>query len=62
MYTSDIDAETALQHLGIPMEKLEKLVNELVEYGMLKTSENDVIELTEKAKNYIIEYMKKKIG
>jgi predicted transcriptional regulator len=62
MYTSDIDAETALQHLGISMQDLQKIVDELVEFGMLKSSGEDEIIITDKGKSYIVEHMKNKLG
>ena len=61
MYTSDINAETALQHLGVSMQDLQRIVNELVEFGMLKSSGEDEIEITEKGKSYIVDHMKNKL-
>ena len=59
MYTSDINAKTATDMLGITLEELEKIVDELIQCEMLRPLDNDEIELTEKAVKYMAEQMKK---
>ena len=61
MYTTDIDAETATNQLGITVDELKKIVTDLVENGMLKSAGEDELELTDKGKEYITEHMKDKL-
>ena len=62
MYTSDIDAEMATEMLGIDIDQLQKIVNNLVTMDILRISGNEEYELTEKGTKYIVEQMKKNIG
>lgn len=62
MYTSDIDAETATQTLGVTMEELGKIVADLLEMEVIRSSGDDEFELTEKGTRYIVEQMKKNIS
>ncbi|RLF58851.1 MAG: hypothetical protein DRN27_04285 [Thermoplasmata archaeon] len=62
MYTSDIDAEMATEMLGINIEELQKMVNELVAFDVLRISGDEEYELTEKGTKQIVEQMKKMMG
>ena len=62
MYTSDIDAEMALEILGIGMDELKAVVNDLLSMGILRLSAEDEYELTEKGTKNIVEQMKKNLG
>jgi helix-turn-helix protein len=61
MYTSDIDAAMATEMLSITIDELEKLVQQLVHYKLLKATNEDEVELTEKGTKYIVEKMKQNI-
>lgn len=62
MYTSDIDAAMAIEMLGINIEELQKMVNELVTIDILRVTGDEEYELTEKGTKQIVEYMKKNVG
>jgi len=62
MYTSDIDAAMATEMLGINIEELQKMVNELVTIDILRVTGDEEYELTEKGTKQIVEYMKKNVG
>lgn len=62
MYTSDIDAETAMQTLGVTMEELGKIVADLLKMEIIRSSGDDEFELTEKGTRYIVGQMKKDIS
>jgi helix-turn-helix protein len=62
MYTSDIDAAMATEMLGIKIEELQKMVNELVTIDILRVTGDEEYELTEKGTKQIVEYMKKNVG
>ena len=62
MYTTDIDAETATETLGVSMENLEKLVADLLRMKVIRSAGEDEFELTERGTKYIVEHMKKNIG
>ena len=61
MYTSDINAKTATDMLGVSLEELQKIVNELIQCKMLRSSGKDEIELTEKAVKFMEEQIKKSL-
>jgi helix-turn-helix protein len=61
MYTSDVDAVMVTEMLGITKDELEKLVQQLVHYKLLKATTPDEVELTEKGTKYIVEKMKQNI-
>jgi helix-turn-helix protein len=61
MYTSDIDAAMATEMLGVTVDELEKLVQQLICYKLLKATTNDEVELTEKGTKYIVEKMKQNV-
>jgi hypothetical protein len=61
MYTSDIDAESVIDMLGIDMDGLEGLVKDLVSKKVLKVSGDDEFELTEVGTKYIVSQMKKNV-
>jgi len=62
MYTSDIDAAMATEMLGIDIDGLQKMVNELVTIEILRVTGDEEYELTEKGTKQIVEYMKKNVG
>lgn len=62
MYTSDIDAEMAIEMLGISEKELQGIVNDLLEKEVLKISGEEEYELTEKGTKHIVEQMKKNVG
>jgi helix-turn-helix protein len=61
MYTSDIDATMAMEMLGVSEQELEKIVQQLVTYNLVRVSAQDEVELTEKGTKYIVEKMKQNI-
>ena len=61
MYTSDVDAESVLEMLGIDMAGLQNLVKNLVSKKVLKVSGDDEFELTEIGTKYIVSQMKKNV-
>ncbi len=61
MYTSDIDAAMATEMLGISVDELDKIVQQLICFKLLKATTNDEVELTEKGTKYIVEKMKQNI-
>jgi helix-turn-helix protein len=61
MYTSDIDTAMATEMLGISVDELEKLVQQLICYKLLKATTSDEVELTERGTKYIVEKMKQNI-
>lgn len=62
MYTSDIDAAMATEMLGVSIDELKSLVNELVNCKILRVSGDEEVELTEKGTKYIVELMKRNVG
>ena len=62
MYTSDINAETATEMLGVDVEELQNIVNDLVSKDILKITGEDEYELTEKGTKHIVDQMKKNLG
>jgi len=62
MYTSDIEADSAIEMLGIDLEKLQNIVKNLVSKKVLQVSGDDEFELTEIGTKYIVAQMKKNIG
>ncbi len=62
MYTSDIEAESVIEMLGIDMAGLQGLVKNLVSKKVLKVSGDDEFELTEIGTKYIVSQMKKNVG
>ncbi|MEM0492974.1 MAG: hypothetical protein QXS02_03330 [Candidatus Thermoplasmatota archaeon] len=62
IYTSDIDSKMAIEMLGVSMQELEKIVKNLVDYGLLKESGPDEVELTEKGTKYIVDSLKKNVA
>lgn len=61
MYSSDINAEDAMEMLGVDLPGLEKIVQSLVQYKLLAVSGDDEFKLTEKGTKYIVAQMKKNI-
>lgn len=61
MYSSDINAEEAMEMLGVDLPGLEKIVQSLVQYKLLAVSGEDEFKLTEKGTKYIVSQMKKNI-
>ena len=61
MYTSDIDAAMATEVLEVTSEELKKIVNVLVGHKILKTNNENEVELTELGTKYIVEQMKKNL-
>jgi hypothetical protein len=59
MYTSDIDAPMAMEMLGVSMEELQKVVHQLVQLKILRTLNENEVEITEQGTKYIVEQMKK---
>ncbi|MEM0467085.1 MAG: CheF family chemotaxis protein [Candidatus Thermoplasmatota archaeon] len=62
MYTSDIDAPMAMEMLGVSMEELEKVVHQLVQMKILRTVNENEVEITELGTKYIVEQMKKALA
>lgn len=62
MYTSDIDAEMAIEMLGVTTDELQKIVRELVTFKILKVSGEEEVELTGKGIKLIVAQMKKNLG
>jgi hypothetical protein len=62
MYTSDIDAEMAMEMLGVSIDELQKIARELVTFKILKVSGEEEFELTGKGIKLIVSQMKKNIG
>ena len=59
MYNGDIDSSKAVEALGVPIEELYKIVDELIQLQMLIASGDEEVELTESGVSYIEEKMKK---
>ncbi len=59
MYDGDIDSSKAVEALGVPIEELFKIVDELIQLQMLVASGDEEVELTESAVSYIEEKMNK---
>ena len=59
MYDGDIDSSKAVEALGVPIEELYEIVDELVQLQMLRASSDEEVELTESGVSYIEEKMKK---
>ncbi|MEF8848219.1 MAG: hypothetical protein V5A68_03710 [Candidatus Thermoplasmatota archaeon] len=55
MLKRDMDAETAIQHLGISREELNKIINKLSKMEMLHYVSYDTVELTDTGISYIEE-------
>lgn len=62
MYTSDIDAEMAIEMLGVSEEELKGIVDDLLSKEVLRVSGEQEYELTEKGTKHIVEQMKKNLG
>ena len=62
MYTSDIDAEMAIEMLGVSMDELNNITRDLVRLEILRISGQDEFELTEKGTKYIVGKMKENLG
>ena len=58
MYNGDIDTSKAVEALGVPVEELYKIVDELIQLQMLVASGDEEVELTESGVSYIEEKMK----
>jgi len=61
MYNGDIDSSKAVEALGVPIEELYKIVDELIQLQMLIASDDEEVELTESGVSYIEEKMKKNL-
>ena len=61
MYDGDIDSTKAVEALGVPIEELYKIVDELIQLQMLRSSGDEEVELTESGVSYIEEKMKKNL-
>ena len=61
MYTSDIDAEMAMEMLGITAEELQGIVDDLLSKEVLRISGEEEYELTEKGTKHIEKKKKKNL-